>query len=228
MLGIYRKKFCSVCNHGRGWGLGLVLTLCTVFARGQVPSVLYVYDPVRHTIVTSTNDASLKRFEKIGNLKKQLIFNKERTAANYLILNVIEEHLYNKEKKLSDGNLSRLTQLYDQSVADIADFWDQYEETYILGGDTIRQRCEPYYLKAKENSDYELDQINQRVAKYVKQSGFIANNKERILMMNNCYERIKAEKARVIKHGRVLFSLAVYSEGFEDRKMDVLKEILNK
>ena len=55
------------------------------------------------------------------------------------------------------------------------------------------------------NSDYEMDQIERRVAKYVRESGFIANNTERITMMENCYERARAEKMRVIYHAGCCF-----------------------
>lgn len=220
-----------ICSTGRSL-TALLLWTALLFgcmaAHAQEYTVLFVYDPVRHAVVSSINDASLKKFEKIGSLKKQLIHNKERTAANYMVMNVIEEHLYSKEKKLSDGNLSRLMQLYEQAVDDIRDFWDQYEQTYISSGYELREKCGGYFNRAKENSDYELGQIEHRVNSYVRMSGFLANNTERIAMMESCYDRIKAEKARVIKHGRVLFSLSVYREGFEDSKIDVLKEILGK
>ncbi len=223
------KYSCVSCVYScKGLGLVLFLLLSCMQVRGQFQSVLFIYDPVRHTVVTTSNNASLKRFEKIGNIKKQLIYNKERTAANYMILNVIEEHLYNKEKSFSDGSLSRMLQLYEQSVDDIAQFWQQFENTYVLAGDTLRTKCEEYYKRAKENSDYEMGQIARRVDKYVRGSGYIANNSERISMMENCYERVKAEKARVIKHGRVLFSLAVYRESFKKQQIDVLDGIINK
>lgn len=201
----------------------VLLPVCRMSAQ----AVLYVYDPLRHTIVASNNSSSLKSFERIGNLKKRIIANKEQTAANYMVMNILEEHLYKKEKSLSNGNLSKTMQLYEQAVGDVADFWEQYRETYMLSSDSIRRKCEDYFDRAKANSDYEMGQIERRVQKYIRGSGFKANNVERITMMEDCYERVKTEKMRVIYHGRMLFSLAVYRQGEKQQRIDVLQDLIH-
>ena len=58
----------------------LLLSGMAVSAQG----VMFVYDPYRHAIVSANNNSSLKRFERIGNLKMDVIANKEKTAANYM------------------------------------------------------------------------------------------------------------------------------------------------
>ena len=85
-----------------------------------------------------------------------------------MVLNILEEHLYAKEKSLSNGNLASMMKLYEQTVKDVAEFWEQYHETYVLSSDSLRMKCEDYYERAKANSDYEMDQIERRVAKYVR------------------------------------------------------------
>lgn len=59
----------------------LLLSGMAVSAQG----VMFVYDPYRHAIVSANNNSSLKRFERIGNLKMDVIANKEKTAANYMV-----------------------------------------------------------------------------------------------------------------------------------------------
>ena len=219
------NRFSSLSLTGVRRGLAMAALLLSGMAV-SAQGVMFVYDPYRHAIVSANNNSSLKRFERIGNLKMDVIANKEKTAANYMVLNILEEHLYAKEKSLSNGNLASGRKLYEQTVKDVAEFWEQYHETYVLSSDSLRMKCEDYYERAKANSDYEMDQIERRVAKYVRESGFIANNTERITMMENCYERARAEKMRVIYHGRVLFSLAVYREGFREQQIDVLKNVI--
>ncbi len=209
-------------------GLAVCAALCCFPFRAAAQTVLYIYDPARNAIVSAGNESSLKQFEEIGNLKKKVIANKEKTAANYMVMNVLEEYLYLQEKSLTNGNLSNMMNLYNTAVEDIKEFWEEYEKTYVLSNDTLAEKCQAYYERAKKKSDYEMDQIKRRVDKYVKGAGFIANNNERILMMENCYDRVKAEKMRVVYHGRVLFSLAVYREGYKDQQLDVLKKLMEK
>ena len=184
-------------------GLAVCAALCCFPFRAAAQTVLYIYDPARNAIVSAGNESSLKQFEEIGNL-------------------------YLQEKSLTNGNLSNMMNLYNTAVEDIKEFWEEYEKTYVLSNDTLAEKCQAYYERAKKKSDYEMDQIKRRVDKYVKGAGFIANNNERILMMENCYDRVKAEKMRVVYHGRVLFSLAVYREGYKDQQLDVLKKLMEK
>ena len=203
--------------------VGLLFSVPCIKAQG----VVFVYDPVRHQIVKASNNSNVKQFANISGRKAQTIYNKEQIAANYLVLNILEEHLYNKEKSLKDGNLQKMKELYTKTVRDIDEFWKEYERIYLQSSDTLRQKCQTYFDRAKKNSDYEMSQIRKRVNRYVDGNGFIANSKERIVMMESCYKRVKAEKARVIRHGRVLFSLAVYRKEFDNQRVDILESIVN-
>lgn len=154
------NRFSSLSLTGVRRGLAMAALLLSGMAV-SAQGVMFVYDPYRHAIVSANNNSSLKRFERIGNLKMDVIANKEKTAANYMVLNILEEHLYAKEKSLSNGNLASMMKLYEQTVKDVAEFWEQYHETYVLSSDSLRMKCEDYYERAKANSDYEMDQIER-------------------------------------------------------------------
>ena len=66
------NRFSSLSLTGVRRGLAMAALLLSGMAV-SAQGVMFVYDPYRHAIVSANNNSSLKRFERIGNLKMDVL-----------------------------------------------------------------------------------------------------------------------------------------------------------
>lgn len=212
----------KIKNHQWYAMLGLLLGCLFAPRPAHAQFVLYVYDPTRHVMTLANSTSTEKKFNEAIELKNNTYLKKVITSKDYIFVDILDGYMYGKEKELSNADLKRMKQMYDQVNTDIDELWDQLDRIYLQSNDTVRQKCEAFFKRSKEISDYRRDQIQRRMDRFVGDAVIWADNKERITVMEDCFDQMKQEKVMVGKSAFVLFSLSTWHEGMKGQEINVL------
>ena len=194
----------------KGWARYLfwvtLLGLCNLTASGQIA---IVFDPERAGYTEAANIVAGRLYNEIHKEKSELVMEKARTVRSLMIVQLFDDLVYSKQLEADDGQVEQTKKLYLQTMDIIDEMWEHYDRVFLQTKDSVRMRTEETFNKFKEVSDYRVDQIDLRYQKYITGKRFSANNKERLTVLQDCYDEMRTERARVAKMASILYALAV-------------------
>lgn len=191
----------------RWWGLYIVFCLCC--CRWATAQVVFVWDPERAAYTTAATTEAGRLYKKITAGKEQVVEDKAYFVRDLLIINALEQWLDMKQRQaVNDTDLNQLRALYDQTRQMVTDMWTDYDRIFIQTKDSVRQRTEMAFNLFKKVSDYKVGQIHRRYEKFISDGSFQANKRERLDVLQDCYDEMRRERARVARMASILYALA--------------------
>lgn len=171
--------------------------------------IAFIWDPDRSAYtVAATTDAG-RLYNRINDAKETIVLDKAYFVRDLLVMNALEQWLDMKQREaVTSKDLEQVMQLYSQTKQMVEDMWTDYDRIFIQTKDSVRMRTENAFEVFKKVSDYKVGQIHRRYEKFVNDGSFMANKRERMTLLQECYDEMRKERAKVARMASVLYAMA--------------------